>query len=382
MNSEVTHYRMRLVDSLSEIGQENWDGLLREQDQANPFLSYSFLNALHESGSASPATGWTPRFISIWDQDTLVAAMPLYEKTHSYGEYVFDWAWANAYHQHGFNYYPKLLSAIPFTPVQGNRLLSRDSKALAVLVQTLCDLTQSGLYSSCHILFPGSEEIQTLQDANFMLRQGVQFHWKNQGFQDFEDFLNSLDAKKRKNIRAERRKVRDAGVEYQHLRGTEISELDWTFFKTCYDQTYAEHHSSPYLNLDFFIRIGKTMPSNLYLIIAVLNGKRIAAALFVHDSQTLYGRYWGCLQHLPCLHFETAYYQALEFCITNNIRVFEGGAQGEHKMARGFLPHKTYSLHFLNEPSFADAVAHFLEREQGGMDEYINELNDHSPYKS
>lgn len=382
MNSEVTHYRMHIVDSLSEIGQENWDDLLSLQEQANPFLSFAFLHALHESGSASPATGWTPRFIILWEGESLVAAMPLYEKTHSYGEYVFDWAWANAYHQHGLAYYPKLLSAIPFTPVQGQRLLSRNDDARQVLVKHLIDFTQSGLHSSCHILFPNNKEIKVLQDAGFLLRQGVQFHWTNRNFTNFEHFLSGLEAKKRKNIRAERRKVQEAGVAFIHLRGNEITESDWAFFKQCYDQTYAEHHSTPYLNLDFFLRIGKNMPDNLYLIIANLRSERIAAALFIHDDHTLYGRYWGCLHNLPCLHFETAYYQALEFCITNKIQTFEGGAQGEHKMARGFLPHKTYSTHLLNEPAFADAVAHFLQREQGGIENYIDELEEHTPYKS
>lgn len=386
MNSAVSHYRMCVVDSLSEIGQENWDGLLQFQKQPNPFLSFAFLHALHESGSASTQTGWIPQFICIWEQirgqETLVAAMPLYEKLHSYGEYVFDWAWANAYQQHGLAYYPKLLSAIPFTPVQGSRLLSTNAEARLALLNSLQNLMQSQRYSSCHILFPTPEEANILQKANFMLRQGVQFHWINHGFHDFEDFLASLEHKKRKNIRAERRKVRDAGIQFEHLRGAEISESDWRFFKQCYDSTYAEHHSSPYLNLDFFLLIGRTMPEHIYLIIASLNGERIAAALFIHDKHTLYGRYWGCLKHLPCLHFETAYYQALEFCIAEKIQVFEGGAQGEHKMARGFLPQKTYSAHFLQEPAFADAVAHFLQREHGGIDDYLDELKERNPFKS
>lgn len=381
MNSEVSHYRMRLVDSLSEIGQANWDGLLQLQTKPNPFLSYAFLHALHESGSASTKTGWTPRFISIWNGQELMAAMPLYEKSHSYGEYVFDWAWANAYHQHDVAYYPKLLSAIPFTPIEGNRVLARDQQAQQALIRNLQAITQSGLYSSCHLLFPTEPEIGVLQQAGFMTRQGVQFHWQNQNFQDFEDFLMHLDQKKRKNIRAERRKVSQAGVQFQHLRGTDITEQDWEFFKQCYDRTYAEHHSSPYLNLDFFLRIGQEMPKHLYLVIAILDGRRIAAALFIYDHQTIYGRYWGCLEHLPCLHFETAYYQALDFCISEKIQTFEGGAQGEHKLARGFLPHKTYSAHYLNEPAFANAVAHFLEREQGGIERYMDELNEHSPFK-
>lgn len=385
MNSEVSHYRMCLVDSLSEIGQTNWDSLLQLQAQANPFLSFAFLDALHASGSASVQTGWVPRFICVWEQvegqETLVAAMPLYEKLHSYGEYVFDWAWANAYQQHGMAYYPKLLSAIPFTPVQGSRLLSINTEARQALLKYLQNLMQSPRYSSCHILFPTPEEASILQSSHFMLRQGVQFHWINHGYHDFEDFLASFEHKKRKNIRAERRKVRDAGIQFQHLRGKEIIESDWCFFKQCYDHTYAEHQSSPYLNLDFFLRIGKNMPDNIYLVIASLEEEKVAAALFIHDQHTLYGRYWGCLKHVPCLHFETAYYQALEFCIQEKIQVFEGGAQGEHKMARGFLPQKTFSAHYLQEPAFADAVAHFLQREHGGIDDYLDELRERNPFK-
>jgi predicted N-acyltransferase len=372
---------MRLHDSLSEIGQVNWDELLKRQTKPNPFLSYAFLHALHESGSASDKTGWTPRFIGLWDDQKLVAAMPLYEKTHSYGEYVFDWAWANAYHQHGVTYYPKLLSAIPFTPIEGSRLFASDKKAQTALIKNLQALTQSGLYSSCHLLFTTEAEINALQQAGFMTRQGVQFHWENQNYRDFDDFLMHLDAKKRKNIRAERRKVQEAHIQFKHKRGSDISQEDWEFFKQCYDKTYAEHHSSPYLNLDFFLRIGQTMPEHLYLIIATKDNKRIAAALFIYDSHTIYGRYWGCLEYHPCLHFETAYYQALDVCIAEKIQSFEGGAQGEHKLARGFLPRKTFSAHYLNEPTFANAVANFLQREQGGIENYIDELNEHSPFK-
>lgn len=386
MNSTSTfpapHYRMRVIRSLSEIGQNNWDALLSQQNHITPFLSYAFLNAMEESGSASPTSGWRTAFISLWDGDTLVAAMPAYEKSHSYGEYVFDWAWAHAYHQHGLSYYPKLLSAIPFTPVSGNRLLAINNTARKQLIAAVLAFeTQQGL-SSTHILFPDNDEITLLQEAGFLLRQGVQFHWTNQNYYDFEDYLASLDQKKRKNIRAERRKVNEADVTFAHLSGTQMNEEDWLFFKRCYDNTYAEHSSTPYLNLDFFLRIGASMPHHIHLIVAKRHGKRIAASLLIHDQRTVYGRYWGCLEHIPCLHFETAYYQSIEFCIASHIQIFEGGAQGEHKMARGFLPHKTYSAHHLSEPAFADAVARFLRQETGGIDAYISELNDHSPFRS
>ncbi len=307
--------------------------------------------------------------------------MPLYVKAHSYGEYVFDWAWVDAYRRNGLAYYPKLLSAIPFTPVSGNRLLARSAEAGAALVQALLEVQQTNEFSSTHILFPPEQQAHVLQEAGFMLRSGVQFHWLNQGYRDFEEFLSTLDRKKRKNIRAERRKVEEAGVRFRQIRGLDASEADWRFFKRCYDHTYAEHYSTPYLNLDFFRRIGADMPRNILLVQAERDGRPIASSLLIHDDKTLYGRYWGCIEHLPCLHFETAYYQPLEFCIANRIECFEGGAQGEHKMARGFLPQKTWSAHWLAHPAFADAIERFLAQEADGIDAYIDELNEHNPFR-
>ncbi|WP_394778853.1 GNAT family N-acetyltransferase [Undibacterium sp.] len=381
-NSDVLHYRMRILSSMADIGQTQWDGLLASQQEANPFLSYAFLDALHASGSASKKTGWRPVFLTLWDGDQLAAAMPLYEKSHSYGEYVFDWAWADAYQRHGLEYYPKLLSAIPFTPVSGVRLLASDQLARDTLLQALCKLQESSGISSTHILFPTEAEAGQLSEAGFLLRTGVQFHWLNHGYQDFEHFLSTLEQKKRKNIRAERRKVFDAEVSFRHVAGADLTEDDWRFFKRCYDHTYSEHHSTPYLNLDFFLRIGQTMPENIHLIFAQKNGKPIASSLLIHTQKTVYGRYWGALEYIPCLHFETAYYQPLEFCIAEGIQVFEGGAQGEHKMARGFLPQKTFSAHWLAQPEFSDAVAVFLQREAGGMEDYISELNERAPYRN
>jgi predicted N-acyltransferase len=376
------NYRTHIVSSLSEIGQADWDALVALQQEANPFLSFAFLHALHESGSATPETGWQPQYIALYDADErLAAALPLYVKGHSYGEYVFDWAWADAYQRHGLDYYPKLLSAIPFTPVSGPRLLARDPDARAALVDVLVATQKATDVSSTHVLFPPEEQAQQLAGAGFLLRSGVQFHWMNAGYANFDEFLATLEQKKRKNIRAERRKVREAGVVLRRVRGPDIEDTDWRFFTRCYRNTYAEHFSKPYLNLDFFRRIGKTMPDNLMLVIAERNGAPIAASLVVHDATTLYGRYWGALEHVPCLHFETAYYQPLEFCIEQGIRVFEGGAQGEHKMARGFLPTRTWSAHWLAHPSFADAIERFLEREAGGIDDYIDELNDRNPFR-
>jgi len=385
------NYRTRIVTSLSEIGQTAWDALVAAQNNANPFLSHAFLDSLHESGCASAQTGWQPQYLTIWRQpmspahqaqESLVAALPLYAKNHSYGEYVFDWAWADAYERNGLPYYPKLLSAIPFTPVTGNRLLAVDAEAMQALVSAIVMVQKSNDFSSTHILYPPQAEAERLHEAGFMLRTGVQFHWLNAGYRSFDEFLATLERKKRKNIRAERRKVQEAGIRFRHLRGQDASEQDWIFFKRCYDRTYAMHRSTPYLNLDFFLRLAAAMPQNLLLIVAERDGRDIASSLVVYDQDTLYGRYWGALEDVACLHFETAYYQPLEFCIAEGIQCFEGGAQGEHKMARGFLPQKTWSAHWLAHPAFADAVEHFLQRESNGIDAYIDELNEHSPFQS
>jgi predicted N-acyltransferase len=376
------NYRTRIISSLSEAGKSEWDALLALQEDANPFLSFEFLDALHESGSASAESGWQPQYLTLWHEGRLHAALPLYLKTHSYGEYVFDWAWADAYRRHGLSYYPKLLSAIPFTPVAGPRLLARDDKSRTALIRALRTLQENTDTSSTHVLYPQEAEAKALEESGFMLRSGVQFPWLNQGYRDFEEFLSTLEHKKRKNIRAERRKVREAGVTFQHVPGTAATDADWRFFKRCYDHTYAQHYSTPYLNLDFFQRIGRGMPGNILLVFAKRDGVRIAASLLMYTATTLYGRYWGALDHVPCLHFETAYYQPLEFCIANGIGCFEGGAQGEHKMARGFLPQKTWSAHWLAHPAFSDAIERYLERESGGIDEYIDELNERNPFRA
>jgi predicted N-acyltransferase len=346
-----------------------------------PFLSYAFLHALHETGCAAPHTGWQPQYLTLWRGEELRAALPLYVKDHSYGEYVFDWAWADAYRRNGLEYYPKLLSAIPFTPVAGNRLLAYDNDSRAALVRALCNLQDANGLSSTHILFPTEDEAEVLQSAGFMLRSGVQFHWVNAGYRDFDEFLDALDRKKRKNIRAERRKVREAGITFRHVGGRDATEADWRFFKRCYDRTYAAHYSTPYLNLDFFLQIGSSMPDNILLVIAERNGKPVASSLVIHDEEVLYGRYWGAVADIPCLHFETAYYQPLEFCIARGIARFEGGAQGEHKMARGFLPEKTWSAHWLAHPAFADAIERYLAEETGGIEAYIDELSERNPFR-
>ena len=376
--------RARVLDDLSEVDALEWNRLAC----GHPMLSHAFLHALHQTGCASADSGWLPQFITLWDEapkadgepaPRLRAAMPLYLKSHSYGEYVFDWAWADAYQRHGLAYYPKLLAAIPFSPVSGARLLAATDAERAALLRAALALAQNA--SSLHVLFPQPAEVALMQSAGMMLRSGVQFHWANPGYASFDEFLAQLSRDKRKKIKQERRRVQDAGVSFRRLRGREIDEDDWAFFARCYRRTYRAHRSTPYLNLEFFQRLGQTMPQHLLLIVAERGGRPIASALNLYAADTLYGRYWGAQEYLPCLHFETCYYQALEFCIEQRIALFEGGAQGEHKLARGFLPVKTLSAHWLAHPEFSDAVERFLAREHQGIARYVDELNEHSPYK-
>ncbi|AFQ47462.1 GNAT family N-acetyltransferase [Burkholderia cepacia] len=388
MKHERIDYRTGILSSPAEVPADEWNALLEHDAQPTPFLRHEFLDALHVARCAVDDTGWSPHFVTLTDTRTgrLAAAAPVYAKQHSYGEYVFDWAWADAYQRNDLPYYPKLLCAVPFTPVQGTRLLAADDDARRRLAATLLAFAEQSDVSSLHVLFPTGDEARLLESMGMMLREGVQFHWLNDGYRGFDDFLGTLEQKKRKNIRAERRKVQDAGVTFRRLTGDRITDADWRFFSRCYRQTYREHYSSPYLNLDFFRAIGATMPENLLLVIAEADGRPIASALAVYrrganGGGTLYGRYWGALEQVPCLHFETAYYQLLEFCIEAGLDTFEGGAQGEHKLARGFLPTATHSAHWLAHPAFSDAVARFLERETEHIHAYVDELREHDPFR-
>jgi len=388
LKHERIDYRTGILSSPAEVPADEWNALLARDAQPTPFLRHEFLDALHVARCAVDDTGWSPHFVTLTDERTgrLAAAAPVYAKQHSYGEYVFDWAWADAYQRNDLPYYPKLLCAVPFTPVQGTRLLAADDDARRRLAATLLAFAEQSDVSSLHVLFPTGDEAALLESMGMMLREGVQFHWINDGYRHFDDFLGTLEQKKRKNIRAERRKVHEAGVTFRRLTGDRITDADWRFFSRCYRQTYREHYSSPYLNLDFFRTIGATMPENLLLVIAEAGGQPIASALAVYrrgenGGGTLYGRYWGAVEHVPCLHFETAYYQLLEFCIEAGLDTFEGGAQGEHKLARGFLPTVTHSAHWLAHPAFSDAVARFLERETEHIHAYVDELREHDPFR-
>lgn len=384
--TEPGQFHLEILDKISDVTAPEWNGLLT--NDAGPFLKHEFLSSLEETGCVGNKTGWQIAHLVLKFDKEIVGAIPLYLKQHSYGEYVFDWSWAQAYEQQGLNYYPKALCAIPFTPVQGSRLLSklRADKELiySKLISGLKSLVIQNELSSAHILFPQTDEAKFLEAQGLLLRDSVQFHWHNQDYQSFESYLSSLTMKRRKNIRREREAVSKQNISFRHIPGVVSTDQDWEFFYACYANTYFEHRSQPYLNESFFKLWANRLPENLHLIVAQRNGVPIASSLLVVDAvmSKAYGRYWGALEHIPLLHFETAYYQAIEYCIATGIKTFEGGAQGEHKMARGFLPTTIQSAHFIKDPRFAKAVEQFLGREHQGIEAYVDELAEHSPLKS
>jgi hypothetical protein len=377
MNDGDLEARISVVTTLAGVSPPAWDTLAA----GHPALAHAYLHALHESGSATASTGWQPRYLLLTRGEVLAGAVPLYLKTHSYGEYVFDWAWAEAYARHGLEYYPKLLVAVPFTPVTGPRLLAADDEALALLARALAELTGSEAASSVHVLFAQDRDAEALRANGFSERVCVQFHWFNHGYTDFDHFLGAMNHDKRKRIRQERRRVTDSGVTFRRKVGDEITLADWDFFYLCYCNTYRTHGSRPYLTRDFFARIATTLSDCLMLAVGSRDGEPIAASFCLFSRTHLYGRYWGTTLPLPGLHFEACYYQSIEFAIERGLQVFEGGAQGEHKLARGLTAVPTRSFHRLSHPAFAEAVDHYLERERGGMHRYLDELGERSPFK-
>ncbi|MBK9684040.1 MAG: N-acetyltransferase [Betaproteobacteria bacterium] len=384
---EEAHDVIRVHQDPAALDAAAWNDLLQAQAAPTPFMRHEYLAALHASGSAVPETGWAPQFLTLHRGGELQAACALYLKSHSYGEYVFDWAWADAYRRHGLAYYPKLLGAVPFTPVPGTRLLARSDADRDVLVTALHRLALDGRLSSAHVLFIDDADRAAFQRAGWMLRQGVQFHWTQDEAQpvaDFAGLLQRLQRDKRKKIQQERRRVAEQGVSFSVHEGAAITEPLWDFFHRCYTLTYAAHHSTPYLTRDFFTRMARTMPGNWLMFVARRGNAPIAAALIAVDPPrgTAWGRYWGCTEHVPCLHFEACYYQPLAWCLANGYVRFEGGAQGEHKMARGLLPVATHSAHWLRDARFAAAVADFLAAEGAGIGDYVDELRERNPFKS
>ncbi len=369
---------LKIIENIAEIPAANWDVLAG----VSPILSHAFFYALQESECATPKFGWKAQFLTLWKEDKLVGAMPLYLKMNSFGEHVFDFAWADAYYRHGLPYYPKLLCAIPFTPVTGQRLLADSDEVRQLLLQHAMEFAKDAGVSSLHCLFLSDADAALAEANGMMLRQDVQFHWKNEGYRDFDEFLATLSRDKRKRIKQERRRVNEAGIELQCITGENATIEQWAFFASCYLHTLQLHHSPHQLNEDFFQRIGAALPKNTLLVIAKRNGQPIASALNYLTADALYGRSWGTFEFHSGLHFETCYYQAIEFCIAHNIKTFEGGAQGEHKLARGFLPVTTRSAHWLAHPQFALAVENYLKQETDAISEYVDQLNERSPFKN
>jgi len=373
--------------SIAEIDSSTWDSVF---DSDNPFVQHTYLLALEQSGCVSAETGWQARHVVLSENDQVVAVMPSYVKSHSYGEFVFDWGWAEAYERHGLNYYPKLISAIPFSPVTGPRIGvapgARISDVLPVMIDAVQQLALTRDYSSWHLLFPDQALQQAFADMNddgaILHRDAVQFHWFNRDYRSFDDFLATFRSARRKNLKRERRKVTEQWVSLERKTGAEISDEDWQGFYHCYVDTYRKRSGHDgYLNREFFDLLRQNMADRLMLVVARNGGTIVAASLFLFDNDTLYGRYWGALQDISCLHFEACFYQGIEFCIERGLQKFDPGTQGEHKLMRGFEPVKTASYHWVKDVRFRAAIADFLLHEKRGTDSYQAQAETFLPYK-
>jgi uncharacterized protein len=379
--------RARFLNSIAEVDAVDWNSLVdtTRPGSAQPFLRHEFLTALEESGCVTARTGWAPKHLLIEDsQGRALGAMPLFRKAHSRGEFVFDFSWASAYAQHGLKYYPKLLSAIPFTPVSGPRLLlspAVDAASMsATLIELACDYARSEKLSSWHILFPTHENLQAFDQAELILRRDCQFHWYNRGYESFEAFLATFTAEKRKKAKRERRRVLEAGIEFDTRMGGELDDAEWRTVFEFYADTFYRHGHEPYLNLKFFKLLAASMPDQLMLKVARQGRKPIAVAIFFVGEDALFGRYWGAGGNYHSLHFETCYYQGIEYCIDKKLQRFEPGTQGEHKVPRGFVPTMTSSAHYIVDERFAAAIRDFAAREARGVESYAAAVNEHVPY--
>lgn len=373
----------RIIPDFASVSPQQWECL----DHAdNPFLSHAFLASLETSGSVSAQAGWTPHHLALYEDSDLVAFAPSYIKTHSHGEFVFDWAWADAFHRHQLPYYPKLLTAVPYSPVTGPRLLVRgghpDQTGLRRrLIKMAIDECEQKELSSWHCNFYSSSDLVPLEESGLLGRSDWQFHWRNADYASFDDFLNRLQSRKRKNIRRERRTVQSTGLKFEWKTGGSLDEQDINFIHRCYIETFDAYGNHPALNEAFFTTLARDLPNRMLVSFAVMEGEKVAMSLFLKGGGRLYGRYWGCVRQIPGLHFEAAYYQGIEYCIREGLEVFESGAQGEHKISRGFMPCKTRSCHFIRHQAFRDAIGEFLSRETAWLDEYRDELLQHSPYR-
>ncbi|EIC21763.1 GNAT family N-acetyltransferase [Thiorhodovibrio frisius] len=376
--------KLQVHTSLSEIPAADWNRLTGDD---TPFLRHEFLTAMERHGAVGERFGWIPQHLALYDnQGELIAAAPCYLKFNSYGEFVFDWAWADAYQRAGGRYYPKLVMASPYTPATGARVLTAPGPAREPQAQALIagarQLAETLGLSGAHWLFGTEEELAWQEQAGFMPRLGCQFHWHNQGYERFDHLLSQFSAEKRKKIKRERRRVSDAGVHLRRLPGNQVSEAQWAVFHHFYEDTFDKRGGIPTLSLDFFLDIADTMGEQLLLVMAEYQGQTVAAAFCLVGARSLYGRHWGCSADFHSLHFEACYYQGLEHCISEGLARFEPGAQGEHKIARGFLPTATWSAHWIADPRLRQPITTFLEHERAAMQEYLAEMRQRSPYKN
>ena len=379
---------LKVAGELSAVDPAAWDACVAGAcaGDDNPFLSHAFLLALEQSGSARAETGWLPQHLLVEDErGRLLGCAPLYLKGHSYGEYVFDHAWADAYERAGGRYYPKIQMAVPFTPVTGPRLLVRegcDRDAVTdVLINGVGQLAAQHRIATAHATFPTEEDWQHFGAAGWLRRTGQQYHWVNQDYGSFDDFLAALNSRKRKAIKKERRAVADAGITMRILTGDDLKPHHWDAFFRFYISTSDRKWGAPYLTRDFFGRIGETLADRIALVVAEHDGRLVAGALNLIGGSALFGRNWGCHGHYKFLHFEACYYQAIDFAIARGLKTVEAGAQGQHKIQRGYLPTKTYSAHLIRDTAFRDAVARFLDSETDQVDWQIAALSDHSPFR-
>ena len=375
--------KVNTIKCINEIHREDWNGIAGRD---YPFIRHEFLHALEESACVSEKTGWQPQHCLVYDKDELVALMPMYRKTHSHGEYVFDFEWANAYQQHGLTYYPKWLTAIPFTPCEGERLFVKTGvdkeSVLKLLLDYLYETAEMMNISGWHCLFPTAVEAESFKSTGLTIREGVQFRWRNKGYRDFKDYLDTFNSKKRKTLLRERRFIRDQSILLKQVMGKDMTEHQLEAFYQFYQLTYLKRGNPPYLNLEFFREIVDTMPEQLLLILAIKDNTYVGAALSLLSGDSYYGRYWGCYEEYHSLHFEACYYQGLEYCISNHLQRFDSGAQGEHKIARGFEPVTTYSAHWIADPEFAAAIKDFTEREADLLGKYRNNAAELLPFKN
>jgi predicted N-acyltransferase len=387
LDGKCAAWSVSVVRGVRDVRQDDWDACANPPDfPYNPFLAHAFWLALEESGSATPRKGWAPRHLVLKDGSGAIAAvMPCYLKSHSYGEYVFDHSWAVAYERAGGRYYPKLQTAVPFTPVPGRRILIRpgvpEDEVRALLAAAAVEVAKQNRASSWHLTFTKREEWEALGALNLLQRTDTQYHWHNRGYESFDDFLSTLASRKRKTIRKEREQARASGVALEWLTGSDIKEAHWDVFFRFYMDTGSRKWGSPYLTRAFFSLVGQSMADRILLVMGKRDGAYVAGALNFIGGDTLYGRYWGCLENHSFLHFEACYYQAIDYAIANKLAHVEAGAQGEHKLARGYAPETTYSLHYFADPGLRAAVASYLRQERQVVEREKEILNGALPYK-